>query len=54
MRLCVLGATGPLGQCVIRAAMKDGHDVLALVRDPTRLPADIREHSAFKHAEVDK
>lgn len=36
MRILVTGATGSLGSNVIAAALEDGLDVRALVRDPTR------------------
>jgi len=36
-RITVLGATGRTGQEVVRQALAGGHDVTALVRDPSRL-----------------
>ncbi|MDX6351310.1 MAG: hypothetical protein QOF84_6100 [Streptomyces sp.] len=38
MKLTVLGATGRTGLEVVRQALKDGHEVTAVVRDPARLP----------------
>ncbi|MFE2147691.1 NAD(P)-dependent oxidoreductase [Streptomyces sp. NPDC059456] len=38
MQLTVLGATGPIGQQVLRQALAAGHKVTALVRDAARLP----------------
>ncbi len=38
MKLTLLGATGPTGQRVLDQALKAGHQVTALVRDPARLP----------------
>ncbi|MGW6410238.1 NAD(P)-dependent oxidoreductase [Streptomyces vinaceus] len=38
MQLTLLGATGPIGQQVLRQALADGHRVTALVRDAARLP----------------
>lgn len=38
MHLTLLGATGPTGQLVLQQALKAGHRVTALVRDPARLP----------------
>ena len=40
MRLLVLGATGRTGRLVVAEALRRGHDVVALVRDPAaaRLP----------------
>jgi putative NADH-flavin reductase len=37
MRLTVFGATGGTGQCLVEQALAVAHDVLAVVRDPTRL-----------------
>lgn len=36
------GATGSLGKHVIHQAVASGHDVSALVRTPSKLPADLR------------
>ena len=38
MRLTVFGATGAVGQEIVRQAMAAGHEVTAVVRDPARLP----------------
>ncbi|MHB1260254.1 MAG: NAD(P)-dependent oxidoreductase [Thermoplasmatota archaeon] len=38
MRLLILGATGPLGLCVVAEAVRRGHHVRALVRHAGRLP----------------
>ncbi|XP_072049018.1 flavin reductase (NADPH)-like [Amphiura filiformis] len=37
MKLVVLGATGPSGQCVVNQALDAGHDVTAVVRNPDRM-----------------
>jgi putative NADH-flavin reductase len=42
MKLTVLGATGGTGREVVRQALALGHEVTAVVRDPTRLPDDLR------------
>lgn len=42
MKLIILGATGSLGGHVLRQALATGHHVSVLVRDPSRLPSDIR------------
>ena len=36
-RLCVLGATGRTGHEIVTGALREGHDVTALVRDRSRL-----------------
>lgn len=43
MRILIVGATGALGRDVVEAALQDGHDAAALVRDPARaaLPATV-------------
>lgn len=40
MKLLVLGATGETGKHVVEQALRAGHDVTALVRDPTKLTAN--------------
>lgn len=43
MRLALLGATGRTGAHALRTALARGHAVSALVRDPAKLPADVRD-----------
>ncbi|MFD6277234.1 NAD(P)-dependent oxidoreductase [Streptomyces sp. NPDC060209] len=43
MRLTVFGATGAVGQEIVRQASAAGHEVTAVVRDPARLPDGLRE-----------
>ncbi|MFD9368073.1 NAD(P)-dependent oxidoreductase [Streptomyces sp. NPDC060020] len=38
MKLTVFGATGGVGQEVVKQALAAGHEVTAVVRDPARLP----------------
>ncbi|PZT68826.1 epimerase [Streptomyces sp. SW4] len=38
MKLTVFGATGGVGQEIVRQALSAGHQVTAVVRDPARLP----------------
>lgn len=38
MRLAVFGATGRAGRVVLEQALRDGHRVSALAREPARLP----------------
>lgn len=41
-RLLILGATGSLGRHVLQQAIAAGHQVSVLVRNPAKLPADMR------------
>ena len=41
MRLTVFGATGAVGQEIVRQALAAGHEVTAVVRDPARLVAEL-------------
>ena len=43
-RLIVVGATGSLGSQVLRQALAAGHQVTALVRTPSKLPAEVLAH----------
>ena len=40
--LIILGATGNLGRHVLGQALAAGHDVTVVVRNPSRLPPDVR------------
>ncbi|MEV0235921.1 SDR family oxidoreductase [Nonomuraea sp. NPDC050786] len=52
MRLAVLGATGGTGQQLLRQALDLGHEVTAVVRDASRLPADLRGRLDVAQADV--
>lgn len=51
MRLTVFGATGGIGQEIVRQAVATGHEMTAVVRDPARLPvplSDVTVHTATR------
>ncbi len=50
MRLLVVGATGGLGRVIVAEAVRRGHDVSALVRDPAA--ADLPEPVLKVHGDV--
>ncbi|MEW2358853.1 SDR family oxidoreductase [Spirillospora sp. NPDC029432] len=52
MRITVFGATGGTGVEVVRQALAAGHEVTAVVRDPARLPAELRERAEVVQADV--
>ena len=43
MKIAVLGATGPSGLQVVEEALERGHEVTALVRNPDKLTASVKE-----------
>ncbi|KAJ3129298.1 hypothetical protein HK100_008698 [Physocladia obscura] len=45
MKIAVIGATGRTGIPFIRAAVANGHQVNALVRNATRFPVDLAAHA---------
>ena len=47
-RVLILGATGSLGGHVLRQALAAGDEVSVLVRDPSRLPAEVRDRVAIR------
>ncbi|CAH2244841.1 flavin reductase (NADPH) [Pararge aegeria] len=42
-KIVIFGATGMTGLCAVEAALKKGLEVRAFVRDPSRLPDDIKD-----------
>ncbi|MEU9315343.1 NAD(P)H-binding protein [Streptomyces sp. NPDC048295] len=53
MRITVFGATGGIGQEVVRQAVAAGHEVTAVVRDPARLPVPLSDVQVHTVARVD-
>lgn len=45
MKLCVIGASGGTGLAFVRRALAHRHDVVALLRDGSRLPEDVAASS---------
>lgn len=43
MLILIAGATGTIGQCLVRSAIRRGHDVRALGRNPSKLQANLRD-----------
>jgi uncharacterized protein YbjT (DUF2867 family) len=52
MRLTVFGATGGIGTRLVRRALDAGHHVTAVVRDPGRMPADLRGRADVVRADI--
>ncbi|MDT9699196.1 NAD(P)H-binding protein [Streptomyces sp. P17] len=48
MNITVFGATGGIGQEIVRQALTAGHRVTAVVRDPARLPVTGADLEAFR------
>jgi uncharacterized protein YbjT (DUF2867 family) len=46
MRITVFGATGGTGRQIVHLALEAGHEVIAAVRDPTRLPSPLARRAA--------
>jgi putative NADH-flavin reductase len=51
-RILILGATGKLGTHVARLALAAGHQVTALVRNPSKLAADLQGRVAVHQADL--
>jgi putative NADH-flavin reductase len=53
MRIAVFGATGRTGRPLVEQALDRGHEVVAFVRDPTSLPASVRDDDRVTVVEGD-
>lgn len=57
MKLLILGATGRTGNLIFKKALDDGHEVVAIVRDPEKLQgtrAEILQGTPYDREAVDK
>ena len=57
MRILLFGATGRTGKLILHKALKDGHEVTAIVRDPAKLDglnAKIIQGSPYDKETVNK
>ncbi len=56
MRILILGATGRVGSLIVEHALRDGHEVTALVRDPGKVRAreglTVNEGNACNAADI--
>ena len=52
MKITVFRATGGTGTRLVRQGLQRGHEVTAVVRDPARLPAELRERADVVVADV--
>src|SRR5699024_10858041 len=52
MKLTVFGATGGTGQQIVRQALRAGHEITAVVRDPARLGLEPGENLDVVTADV--
>ncbi|MFB7952824.1 NAD(P)-dependent oxidoreductase [Streptomyces sp. NPDC056045] len=53
MRITVFGATGGVGQQIVRQAVAAGHEVTAVVRDPAGLPVPLSDVQVCAVARLD-
>jgi uncharacterized protein len=43
LKIAILAASGRTGRALVREALRRGHDVTALARDPAKVPFDVRK-----------
>ena len=53
MKIAVIGATGGVGAHVARLAVEQGHNVIALARDPSKVNAKAHEKKSVDLASID-
>ncbi|WP_135828431.1 NAD(P)-dependent oxidoreductase [Halorussus halobius] len=53
MQIAVFGATGRTGQPLVEQAVEHGHEVIAFVRDATKLPSTVRNDDRVSTVEGD-
>ena len=58
MRLAILGATGRTGQCLLQQALNNGHEVIAVVRDPQNIFVSddnltVKQANIFEYEELE-
>jgi len=53
MRLAIFGGSGGSGKALITQALAAGHEVTALVRDPSKLPVELSQHVGLKLVQGD-
>jgi putative NADH-flavin reductase len=51
-KVLILGATGSLGRYVTQQAIAANHEVSAVVRTPSKLPAEVRERVVVHQADL--
>jgi len=51
-RVAILGATGSLGKHVLQQAIAGRHEVTAVVRTPSKLPAEVRDKVSVRRVDL--